>query len=60
MATIADLAADNENLAQQLAEWREMRAGTGDAADDWGAFRQHLTEIGAPDPGEEAAEDFTA
>lgn len=58
MATLADLASDNPNIEEQLAEWQEQRQASGDDAYDWEAFRQHLQDLGAPDPGSEAPEDF--
>lgn len=62
MATLADLAQDTENpnLEQQAHEWQEQRRAAGEDPDDWAAFCRHLEGLGAPDPGEEAPEDFTA
>ena len=52
MATFADLSADNPNLRQQYDEWRDQRSQNGEDPTDYQAFRQHVTAIGAPDPGE--------
>jgi hypothetical protein len=60
VATLADLEADNPSITQQLEEWRRQRAANGEDPNDYAAFRQHLLAIGAPDPGEEAPEDFQA
>ena len=54
----ADLARDNPNIQQQYDEWRQQRQQNNENAADWQAFRQHVTAIGAPDPGEDAPEDF--
>ncbi len=58
MATFQELAAQNPNIRQQYDEWRQLRAQNGEDPTDYGAFRQHLTGIGAPDPGEQEIEDF--
>jgi len=50
MATFADMAADNPNLRAQYDEWREARSANGEDPVDWGAFRDHLLALGAPDP----------
>jgi hypothetical protein len=55
---LADLEADNPNIQQQYDEWRQQREQRGEDATDYQAFRQHLIAIGAPDPGEDAPEDF--
>lgn len=60
MATLHELAADNPNIQQQYEEWCALRAERGEDPSDYQAFRQHLIAIGAPDPGEEEFEDFTA
>jgi hypothetical protein len=51
MATLAEMAAENPNIQQQLDEWRAARSAAGEDPADWEAFRQHLQAIGAPDPG---------
>ena len=51
MATFQDLAADNPNIRQQYDEWRGLRAQNGEDSTDYQAFRQHLRDMGAPDPG---------
>jgi hypothetical protein len=58
MATLAELAEDNPNLQSQSDEWRSARSANGEDPDDWGAFREHLMAIGAPDPGDEVPEDW--
>jgi hypothetical protein len=58
VATLADLEADNANIKQQLEEWRAQRVAKGEDPNDYAAFRQHLLDLGAPDPGEEAPADF--
>jgi hypothetical protein len=58
MATLAEPEAENTNIRQQLQEWREQREANGEDPTDFAAFRQHLLDLGAPDPGEEAPEDF--
>jgi hypothetical protein len=58
MATLADMAAENANIQQQLDEWRAARTAAGEDASDWEAFRQHAMAIGAPDPGAEAPTDL--
>ena len=58
MASLADLAASNENIQTQLDEWRNERNAAGEDASDWEAFRQHVIAVGGEDPGEEKAEDF--
>jgi hypothetical protein len=58
MATFADLSADNPNLRQQYDEWRDARSQNGEDPTDYQAFREHVTAIGAPDPGESEIDDF--
>jgi hypothetical protein len=58
MATFNELMADNPNLRQQYDEWREARAANSEDPLDWGAFRQHVMAIGAPDPGGVPVDDF--
>jgi len=58
MARIADMEQDNANVRDQHREWQEQRRGNNQDANDWNAFREHLKGIGAPDPGEDEAEDF--
>jgi len=59
MATLADLAEENPNLEQQVRDWQEARRANGEDPNDWEAFREHLTAIGAPDPGDDEPDDFT-
>jgi hypothetical protein len=58
VTTLTELEADNPNIRQQLEEWRKEREANGEDPADYAAFRQHLLHLGAPDPGEEAPEDF--
>ena len=58
MARLSDMEGDNANIMQQHREWQEQRRHNNEDANDWSAFREHLKAIGAPDPGEEEAEDF--
>ena len=51
--TLAQLQADNPNIGQQLLDWRQMRIGQGADPGDYAVFRQHVIDIGAPDPGEQ-------
>ncbi len=48
----------NANIRQQHKEWQEQRRSNNQDPNDWNAFREHMKGIGAPDPGEEEAEDF--
>lgn len=58
MATFEDLAADNPNIRGQYDEWRQLRSERGEDPTDWKAFREHVTAIGAPDPGGDEPDDF--
>jgi hypothetical protein len=58
MATFQDLSADNPNLRQQYDEWRQLRVQNGEDPTDYQAFRQHVINLGAPDPGEQEIDDF--
>lgn len=58
MTTFADLANDNPNIRQQYDEWREQRTANNQDAVDWSAFREHVTALGAPDPGDYPPDDF--
>jgi len=60
MATSADLASANPNIRQQHDEWREQRTQNGEDPTEYQAFRQHVTSMGAPDPGEHEIDDFGA
>ena len=57
---LADLEAENPNIREQYAEWRREREANGEDATDYVAFRQHLLDLGAPDPGDEPPDDFGA
>ena len=58
MVTFGELAGGNPNIRQQYAEWRELRVRNGEDPTSWQAFRQHVIALGAPDPGEQAPDDF--
>jgi hypothetical protein len=58
MATFADLSADNPNIRQQHGDWRQLRSQNGEDPTDYQAFRQHVINLGAPDPGEQEIDDF--
>ena len=58
MATFDTMAQANPNIRAQYDEWREQRAGAGEDSTDWDAFRQHLIDIGASDPGGAPPDDF--
>src|SRR5207302_10350455 len=51
--TLQELEPDNPNIRQQLLDWRQMREQQGADPGDYAVFRQHVLEIGAPDPGPE-------
>jgi len=54
----SEMAKANPNIQQQFDEWRQQRGQNGEDGADWKAFREHVMAIGAPDPGEDAPEDF--
>ena len=58
MATFADLSAANPNIRQQYDDWRQLRSQNGEDPTDYQAFRQHVINLGAPDPGEQEIDDF--
>jgi len=58
MASFTDLEQQNPNIRQQYDEWRDLRAQGGEDSTDWDAFRQHVTALGAPDPGGHPPDDF--
>jgi len=58
MATFQDLSAENPNIRDQYDDWRGQRSQNGEDPTDYQAFRQHLVDIGAPDPGQEEIDDF--
>ena len=58
MARLSDMEGDNANIMHQHKEWQAERRSNNEDVNDWNAFREHLKAIGAPDPGEEEAEDF--
>ena len=58
MATFDEMAAENPNIRSQYDEWRDARSANGEDPVDWGAFRDHVMAIGAPDPGMRPPDDF--
>jgi hypothetical protein len=58
MATFQDLAQENPNIRQQYDEWRDLRSQRGEDPSDYQEFRQHVINLGAPDPGEQEIDDF--
>ena len=58
MARLKEMEGDNANISSQHREWQDERKGKNEDVNDWSAFRDHLKAIGAPDPGEDEAEDF--
>ena len=58
MSTFEGLAQDNPNIRQQFDEWRDQRASNGEDPTDWGAFRDHVMALGAPDPGDVPPDDL--
>jgi hypothetical protein len=58
MTSFQDLTAENPNIRDQYDEWRGARSQNGEDPTDYQAFRQHLLDLGAPDPGEQEIDDF--
>ena len=58
MATFAELSSSNPNIRQQYDQWRELRSQNGEDPTDYQAFRQHVMNLDAPDPGEKEIDDF--
>ena len=58
MATLAELRAENEAIEDQMHDWKRQRYANGENPMDWVAFRKHLEELGAADPGELAPDEF--
>jgi hypothetical protein len=58
MSTFAELESENANIRQQYDEWRDQRSAASEDPTDWGAFREHVMAIGAPDPGGRPPDDF--
>jgi hypothetical protein len=58
MPTFDELAAANPDIRAQYDEWRAERGESGEDPTDYQAFRAHLLESGAPDPGEGEITDF--
>src|SRR5687768_2253670 len=57
-ATLSELEQQNPNVRSQIETWQRERIGNGQSPSDWEAFRQHAMAIGAPDPGQEAPQEF--
>ena len=58
MATLEELRAGNEAIEEQMGEWKRRRFADGKNPMDWVAFRSHMQQLGAPDPGELAPDEF--
>jgi hypothetical protein len=58
MSTFDELAQANSDIRQQADEWRGARAAAGEDAAWWPDFRQHVLNLGAPDPGEDPPDDW--
>ena len=58
MPTFEELAAANPDIRGQYDAWRTQRADAAEDATDYQAFRQHVLDMGAPDPGEQEIDDF--
>jgi len=58
VASFEELAASNPEIRGQYDQWRGQRADAGEDPTDYQAFRQHLLDMGAPDPGEQEIDDF--
>ncbi len=51
---------NNPNFTDQMDEWQQKRSEKGEDPQDWGAFRDHLLRIGAPNPGSLRPDEFSA
>jgi len=58
MTNFQDLTAENPTIRDQYDEWRGLRSQNGEDPTDYQAFRKHLIDLGAPDPGEQEIDDF--
>jgi hypothetical protein len=58
MPMLDELRGQNEQIEAQMQEWQQQRFANGENPMDWVAFRQHLQQLGAPDPGESAPDEF--
>ena len=58
MATLQELRLENEAIQDQTEEWKRQRYANGENPMDWVAFRQHVQQLGAADPGELAPDEF--
>lgn len=48
----------NPNFVSQAKTWRGLRAQRGEDPNDWTAFRTYEKQIGAPDPGANAPQEW--
>ena len=55
-----DLERDNPNIRSQHEDWKRQRGERSEDVNDYKAFRSHMKDIGAPDPGEQEFEEFRA
>jgi hypothetical protein len=60
MSTFDSLAEENPNIRQQYDDWSGERSAKGEDPAAWDAFREHVINIGAPDPGEAPPDDFVS
>jgi len=51
-ARLAQILGDNPNFLIQMREWKAARLAAGQDPQDWYAFRAHLRDSYAPDPGD--------
>ena len=58
MATFTDMLQTNPNIRSEYDIWRGLREQNGEDPTDWDAFREHLTRIGHPDPGNRPPDDW--
>ena len=58
MPTMEELRERNEAIEQHMAEWKRQRYANGENPMDWVAFRGHVQQLGAADPGEAAPDEF--
>ena len=58
MPTLEELRAENEAIEQQMQDWKRQRFANGENPMDWVAFRNHVQQLGAQDPGELAPDEF--
>jgi hypothetical protein len=58
VTTFQDLAQQNPDVQEQYETWLAERDERGQDPSDYAAFRRHLIDLGAPDPGPEEPTDF--